>query len=115
MRGRRSTAGGARWRRSAAALAQRRRWRRSASQQRTGRFVRLSRGEQGNDRLTSVDTTTHPHDLRRPYLRQLQAMEEVLMRAAVADPSWLAPHDEAALRWALSLARISAVNVLSSE
>ncbi len=37
------------------------------------------------------------------------------MRAAAADPTWLAPHDEAALRWALSLARISAVNVLPSE
>jgi predicted acylesterase/phospholipase RssA len=42
-------------------------------------------------------------------------MELVLMRAAVQDPTWLAPHDEAALRWALSLARISAVNVLPSE
>jgi predicted acylesterase/phospholipase RssA len=42
-------------------------------------------------------------------------MEVVLMRATVAEPSWLAPHDEAALRWALSLARISAVNVLPAE
>ncbi|HEY4222536.1 MAG TPA: patatin-like phospholipase family protein [Myxococcota bacterium] len=42
-------------------------------------------------------------------------MEVVLMRAAVADPTWLAPHDEAALRWALSLARISAVTVHASE
>lgn len=37
------------------------------------------------------------------------------MRASVADPTWLAAHDEAALRWALSLARVSAVNVLPSE
>lgn len=37
------------------------------------------------------------------------------MRASVSDPTWLAAHDEAALRWALSLARVSAVNVLSSE
>jgi hypothetical protein len=48
-------------------------------------------------------------------VRELQQMEDVLMRASVADPSWLAAHDEAALRWALSLARISAVNVLASE
>lgn len=37
------------------------------------------------------------------------------MHALVADPTWLAVHDEAALRWALSLARVSAVNVLPSE
>lgn len=37
------------------------------------------------------------------------------MRAAVADPAWLAPHDEAALRWALSLARLSAVDVTAAE
>jgi predicted acylesterase/phospholipase RssA len=42
-------------------------------------------------------------------------MEMVLMRASVAEPSWLAPHDEAALRWALSLARVSAITVLPSE
>lgn len=57
---------------------------------------------------------THP-DLRRPYLRELQARELVLMRATVADPAWLSPHDEAALRWALSLARLSAVNVTAAE
>ncbi len=37
------------------------------------------------------------------------------MRAAVADPAWLAPHDEAALRWALALARLSAVDVTAAE
>lgn len=37
------------------------------------------------------------------------------MRATLADPAWLAPHDEAALRWALSLARLSAVDVTSAE
>lgn len=42
-------------------------------------------------------------------------MELVLMRAAVADPAWLAPHDEAALRWALSLARLSVVRVPPTE
>jgi predicted acylesterase/phospholipase RssA len=54
-------------------------------------------------------------DLRRPWLRELQAMELTLMRAVVEDPAFLAPHDESALRWALSLARISKVNVLASE
>ncbi len=37
------------------------------------------------------------------------------MRALVADPTWLAPHDESALRWALSLSRISAVQVRADE
>ena len=56
----------------------------------------------------------HPEH-RRPHLRQLQQMESVLVRATLAEPSWLAPHDDAALRWALSLARVSAVKVLASE
>lgn len=68
------------------------------------------RGDEGQQ-LTQEN---HPEN-RRPHLRQLQQMEMVLMRATVAEPSWLAPHDEAALRWALSLARVSAVNVLASE
>src|SRR5262245_13319910 len=38
-------------------------------------------------------------------------MELSLMRASVAEPTWLAPHDESALRWALSLARISSIAV----
>ena len=33
------------------------------------------------------------------------------MRVAAEERTWLAPHDEAALRWALSLARLSAVPV----
>jgi len=37
------------------------------------------------------------------------------MRAVVADPTWLAPHDESALRWALSLSRITAVQVRADE
>lgn len=37
------------------------------------------------------------------------------MRAVVADPTWLAPHDESALRWALSLCRISVVQVRPDE
>ncbi|MDP2343934.1 MAG: patatin-like phospholipase family protein [Deltaproteobacteria bacterium] len=37
------------------------------------------------------------------------------MRSVVADPTWLAPPDESVLRWALSLARISAVQVLPHE
>jgi predicted acylesterase/phospholipase RssA len=65
--------------------------------------------------LVSGLTVESLPDLRRPRLRELQAMELVLMRASVADPTWLAAHDEAALRWALSLARISAVNVLPHE
>lgn len=50
-------------------------------------------------------------DARRLYLRELQEMELTLMRTIVADPTWLAPHDEAALRWALSFARVSSVCV----
>lgn len=34
------------------------------------------------------------------------------MKVAVAEPTWLAPNDEAALRWALSLARLSAVPLM---
>ncbi|HEY1101489.1 MAG TPA: patatin-like phospholipase family protein, partial [Myxococcota bacterium] len=56
----------------------------------------------------SDDPQTHH---RRPWARELQRLEVLLLKAIVADPSWLAPHDESALRWALSLARISAVNV----
>lgn len=33
------------------------------------------------------------------------------MRVAVAEPTWLSQNDEAALRWALSLARVSAVDI----
>lgn len=54
-------------------------------------------------------------ETRRPWLRELQTMEVALMRAVVSDPTWLAPHDEATLRWALSLGRLSAVNVVASE
>jgi predicted acylesterase/phospholipase RssA len=50
-------------------------------------------------------------DNRRPYLRELQDRELTLMRVVVAEPTWLAPHDEAALRWALSFARVSSVPV----
>ena len=52
---------------------------------------------------------------RRPFVRELARIELELMRAVVADPTWLAPHDESALRWALSLCRISAVQVLPHE
>lgn len=54
-------------------------------------------------------------DLRRSHLRELQALEVALMQVAVAEPSWLAPHDEAALRWALALARLSRVPVSREE
>ena len=54
-------------------------------------------------------------DQRRPFARELQRLELDLMRAVVADPTWLAPHDESALRWALSLARISVVQVRPDE
>ncbi len=54
-----------------------------------------------------------PH--RRPWARELQRLEVLLLKAVVADPSWLAPHDESALRWALSLSRISAVQVRPDE
>ena len=59
----------------------------------------------------SDDVSLQPIHLRRPYVRELQRLEIDLMRAVVADPTWLAPHDESALRWALSLARITAVQV----
>ncbi len=48
-------------------------------------------------------------------MRELAKIELELMRSVVADPTWLAPHDESTLRWALSLARISAVQVLPHE
>lgn len=48
---------------------------------------------------------------RRPYVRELQEMELALMRVAVSDPTWLSQTDESALRWALSLARVSSVPV----
>jgi len=51
-------------------------------------------------------------DLRRPHLRELQERELQLMDAICKEPTWLARHDEAALRWALSLARLSKVPVL---
>ncbi len=54
-------------------------------------------------------------DQRRSFLRELQRLELELMRAVVADPTWLAPHDESAVRWALSLARISSVHVRPEE
>ncbi len=52
---------------------------------------------------------------RRPYVRELATLELELMRSLVIDPTWLAPHDESALRWALSLARISSVQVTATE
>ncbi len=52
---------------------------------------------------------------RPPLLRELQERELTLMRATVADPAWLPAHDEAALRWALSFARLTKVNVEASE
>ncbi len=56
-------------------------------------------------------TDTPTADLRRLFVRELQTLEVTLMRYAVAHPTWLAKHDEAALRWALSLARLSTVVV----
>ncbi len=52
---------------------------------------------------------------RRPLVRELAHIELELLRSVCADPTWLAQNDESALRWALSLARISAVQVLPSE
>ncbi len=54
-------------------------------------------------------------DPRRPWVRELARIELDLMRTVVADPTWLAPPDEAVLRWALSLARLSAVQVRADE
>lgn len=54
-------------------------------------------------------------DSRPALVRELQALELALMRVAVAEPTWLSPGDEAALRWALSMARLTAVPLLDSE
>lgn len=56
-----------------------------------------------------------PPDQRRLFVRELARIELELMKALVSDPTWLAPHDESVLRWALSLARISVVQVLAHE
>ncbi|MCP4501390.1 MAG: patatin-like phospholipase family protein [Deltaproteobacteria bacterium] len=48
-------------------------------------------------------------DLRRKFLRELQKREMQLLDAVCKEPTWLAAHDEAALRWALSLARLSQI------
>jgi predicted acylesterase/phospholipase RssA len=61
-----------------------------------------------------VNTSILP-DHRRTFVRELQAMELQLMQLSAAEPSWLSPADESVLRWALSLARISAIEVLPIE
>lgn len=62
--------------------------------------------------MVSVDSTIPPP---LPLSRELQEMELALMRVAVAEPTWLAANDEAALRWALSLARLTAVPLLDES
>lgn len=53
---------------------------------------------------------------RSPALvREIQTLELALMRVAVAEPTWLSAGDEAALRWALSFARLTAVPLLDAE
>jgi predicted acylesterase/phospholipase RssA len=59
--------------------------------------------------------TTLLPDHRRAFVRELQEMELRLMRLCAQEPSWLAPSDESVLRWALSFARISAVEVVAGE
>jgi predicted acylesterase/phospholipase RssA len=54
-------------------------------------------------------------DHRRTFVRELQAMELQLMQLCASDASWLSPNDESVLRWSLSLARISAVEVMPIE
>jgi predicted acylesterase/phospholipase RssA len=54
-------------------------------------------------------------DRRRAHARELQALELEACRLAVADPAWLAPADESALRYALSLARLSCVPVTGAR
>jgi predicted acylesterase/phospholipase RssA len=54
-------------------------------------------------------------DQRRPFVRELQRIELDLMRAVVNDPTWLSPPDEAAIRWALALARVTVVQVRPDE
>ncbi|MEW5847362.1 MAG: patatin-like phospholipase family protein [Myxococcota bacterium] len=49
------------------------------------------------------------HDNRRELLRELQQLELQACRVFVDEPHWLPPGDEAALRYALSLARVSVV------
>lgn len=51
------------------------------------------------------------HDDRRPFARELSTIEVRVAAYLVRNPTWLAAHDEAALRWALSFARLSKVFV----
>lgn len=51
-------------------------------------------------------------DQRRIFIRELQDIEVALMGHSVEEPTWLSQDDEAAVRWALALARISAVPVI---
>lgn len=52
-----------------------------------------------------------PSEVERPYARSLRDFELRLMRLAVSDPTWLSSQEDAVLRWALSLARITVVHV----
>jgi len=54
-------------------------------------------------------------DPHPPFVRELGRLELELVRQLVADPSWLVADDEAVVRWALSLARLSAVPVRADE
>ena len=54
-------------------------------------------------------------DPRRSFVRELGRLEVEVVRQLVADPSWLAADDEAVVRWALALARLSAVPVRADE
>jgi predicted acylesterase/phospholipase RssA len=50
-------------------------------------------------------------DPRRARVRELADFERRIVRRCVEESSWLPRHDESAIRWALSLARISEVVV----
>ena len=57
----------------------------------------------------SVQRDAYEQLQKRSFVEPLAAFEIALVRHMVRDPSWLTPDDEATLRWALSLARVSKV------
>lgn len=54
-------------------------------------------------------------DTRRTRARDIAALERHILQYLVEAPTWLARHDESALRWAMSLARVTSVVVRAQE
>ena len=59
--------------------------------------------------LLSVQRDAYDLLQQRAFIAQLAAIEIAMVRQMVAEPSWLTSEDEATLRWALSMARVSQV------